>query len=207
MNKSLRNIFFGMKLLKIDLIEGDVVYNMFVKGHKTLDVGSGEGKLLKKDRNMISGIDINDTMVAQSLSDGLDVKKAEVTSIPFSDNSFEVIHCSNVIEHLTPNDARAMIGEFSRLLKSGGKALIITPMPRKVWNTFGHIKPYPPMSIEKLFREVSLEAFQPINGLRVGEVFYYGTWCSSKIAFMMSTALAFFFDYFRGSYLMVIYKI
>jgi ubiquinone/menaquinone biosynthesis C-methylase UbiE len=201
-----RNILFALKILKVNIFAGDVVYNMFIKGRRTLDVGSGEGKLLKKERDLISGIDINDEMVKESKNAGLDVKKAGVTDIPYPDNTFEVIHCSNVIEHLFPNEARAMISEFSRLLKPGGKALIITPMPRTVWNTFGHTRPYPPMSIEKLFREVSLESFQPVRGLRVGEVFYFGTWSMNKLTFIISTTLAFFFNYFRGSYLMVIYK-
>lgn len=45
--------------------------------------------------------------------------------LPFSDQSFDVIWCSEVIEHLV--DPAFTIKEFRRVLKSGGRAVLTTP--------------------------------------------------------------------------------
>lgn len=44
--------------------------------------------------------------------------KMDITNIHFPDNSFDVIYCSHVLEHV-PDDLRA-IGEFHRVLKPDG---------------------------------------------------------------------------------------
>ena len=184
----------------------DPVFGLLMKDKKVLDMGCGEGKLLEKNPSMVYGIDINKTMVEQLLKKNLLVKEGSVTDIPFDDNFFDVVHCSNIIEHLAPTEAQKMFLEIQRVLKKNGKAIIITPMPKTVWNTFGHIKPYPPMAIKKLFRQVSLEAFDSVSGLEIEHVFYYGTWGMSKYTFVLSTLIAQVTPFLRGSYLMVINK-
>jgi SAM-dependent methyltransferase len=52
--------------------------------------------------------------------------KLDVTDIQYPDNSFDVIYCSNVLEHV-PEDRRAM-RELARVLKPGGWALISVPV-------------------------------------------------------------------------------
>lgn len=44
---------------------------------------------------------------------------------PFRDNSFSEIRCSHVIEHVA--DVIRTVEEFHRLLKPGGRAIIVTP--------------------------------------------------------------------------------
>lgn len=50
-----------------------------------------------------------------------------VTEIPFPDQTFGLVFCTEVIEHV-PDDARA-VKEISRVLQPGGLALISTPTP------------------------------------------------------------------------------
>ena len=52
--------------------------------------------------------------------------KMSVTNLQFPDNSFDAIYCSHVLEHV-PEDRRAM-GEFYRILKPGGWAIILVPV-------------------------------------------------------------------------------
>lgn len=52
--------------------------------------------------------------------------RADVTCLPFEDESFEIIYCSHVLEHV-PNDRRA-IKEFYRVLKLGGWGLLQVPI-------------------------------------------------------------------------------
>lgn len=194
------------KLFKAKIAGGDPIFNVFMKDKKVLDVACGEGNLLKMNPKMICGIDINTTLLKKLQSEGLQVKHSDVTKIDFNSGSFDVVHCSNIIEHLNPLDAHKMFQEMSRVLVSGGKILLITPMPKTVWNTFGHIKPYPPQAIKKLFRKVSLESFDSVHGLEIENIFYFGSWGANKLTFLYSSILANLTPLYRGSYFMVIKK-
>jgi SAM-dependent methyltransferase len=50
----------------------------------------------------------------------------DITDIHYPDNSFDVIYCSHVLEHV-PDDRKAM-RELARVLKPGGWALIAVPI-------------------------------------------------------------------------------
>jgi SAM-dependent methyltransferase len=49
----------------------------------------------------------------------------DITDIQYPDESFDVIFCSHVLEHV-PDDRKAM-REFARVLKSSGWAVILVP--------------------------------------------------------------------------------
>lgn len=202
----MNNIHFLFILFYHWLRGKNPIQEIFLKENVILDIGCGEGNVLRKNRKQAHGIDVNTTIVRQLQKRGFQVKEGSATSIPYQDSFFDVVHCSNIIEHLTPNDAQTMFREIKRVLKPGGKIILITPMPKTVWNTFGHIKPYPPMAIRKLFREISLEAFDSVRGLKIENVFYYGTWSAHKVLFMISSTIAQITPFLRGSYLMVIRK-
>jgi SAM-dependent methyltransferase len=51
---------------------------------------------------------------------------ADLTKAPFADQSFDVVVCSHVMEHI-PDDRKAM-AEVLRILKPGGHALLLTPL-------------------------------------------------------------------------------
>ena len=52
--------------------------------------------------------------------------KADICNLPFEDNSFEVIFCNHVLEHI-PDDAKAM-SELFRVLKPGGWGILQVPI-------------------------------------------------------------------------------
>lgn len=60
---------------------------------------------------------------------------SDITNIPEPDASFDIILCTEVLEHL-PNPVIA-ISEFSRLLKKGGQLLITAP-----FSSLTHFAPY-----------------------------------------------------------------
>ena len=182
------------------------IFSVFMKGKKVLDVACGEGKLLKMNPEMIYGVDINTTILKKLQNEGLYAKHSDVTKLDFGDRSFDVVHCSNIIEHLNPLDAQKMFQEMLRVLVPEGKILLTTPMPKTVWNTFGHIKPYPPQAIKKLFRKVSLESFDSVEGLEIENIFYFGSWGLNKLTVLYSSILANLTPFHRGSYFMVIKK-
>jgi len=195
-----------VKILNYWLKKQDPFYEIFMKGKKVLDVGCGRGDLLRKDKENFAGIDLNENLVNELKKGGLNVSLASATAIPFLDNSFDVVNCRHIIEHLFPEEARKMILEMKRVLKPGGIIILTTPTEEAVWNTFGHIKPYNPTAIKKLFLEVSLESFDSVSGLKIEKVIYLGRWSLNKLTFLISTLLANIFKVAGGMYIMIIKK-
>lgn len=54
------------------------------------------------------------------------MERMDITRIPHPDESFDVIYCSHVLEHV-PDDRRAM-REFHRVLKRSGWAILLVPI-------------------------------------------------------------------------------
>jgi SAM-dependent methyltransferase len=89
----------------------------------------------------------------------------DITDIHFPDNSFDVIYCSHVLEHV-PDDRKAM-SELARVLKPGGWAVIAVPIPRgdrtfeerritspedraRVYGQADHVRAYGPDFVDRL---------------------------------------------------------
>lgn len=71
----------------------------------------------------------------------------DLTDIPYSDDSFDVIYCSHVLEHI-PDDRRAM-KELYRVLKPEGWAILQVPITAK--STFEDPTVTSPEERERLF--------------------------------------------------------
>ena len=52
--------------------------------------------------------------------------KADITDLPFPADSFDVILCSHVLEHVV--DDRKAMRELHRVLRPGGWALVLVPI-------------------------------------------------------------------------------
>ncbi len=97
-----------------------------------LDIGCGIGRNLKHlDGNGV-GVDHNADCVAACRADGL---TAYVTDE--FDSSTDAVHgkydsllFAHVLEHMTSNDADALLQRYLPYLKRGGKVIIITPQER-----------------------------------------------------------------------------
>ncbi len=112
------------KLIALSLIKQ-------IKNKKALDVGCREGtqsKFLEKKGYKVTSIDIKKKYEKGII---VDVNK----KLPFKNNSFDLIWCSEVIEHL--NDPAKTIGEFRRILKPGGEMIITTPNSHSLVFLFG----------------------------------------------------------------------
>tara|TARA_B110001452_G_scaffold95189_1_gene78689 strand:+ start:2345 stop:3097 length:753 start_codon:yes stop_codon:yes gene_type:complete len=60
--------------------------------------------------------------------------KADICALPFEDNSYDLILCNHVLEHI-PNDLKAM-RELYRVLKPRGTAILQVPLEEDRENTF-----------------------------------------------------------------------
>lgn len=86
------------------------VIKKYLKRHKSLDYTTA-------DLNM-PFVDIN----------------IDITKIPFPDNTFDVVICNHVLEHIL--DDRKAMGEILRILKPGGWASLMVPIKHKLETTY-----------------------------------------------------------------------
>lgn len=101
-----------------------------IKGKEILDVGCGVGKLGKKFKdfgNEVFGVDISANAIRKSrkLLDGAFVVDLLSDKLPFSNHKFDLVICSEVIEHLT--DSINLLKEVRRVMKRNGVLILTTP--------------------------------------------------------------------------------
>jgi SAM-dependent methyltransferase len=127
-------------------------HHVFLDGKRVLDIACGQGQLATHDRGAYVGIDISNEMLGAARARGFAVVRGDATRLPFRDKGFQAVNCAQLIEHLPPAQAAEMLFEAARVLEPGGILLLRSPMPATVWNTFSHVRPYPPMAVRKLIR-------------------------------------------------------
>jgi SAM-dependent methyltransferase len=103
---------------------------------RVLDIGTGTGANLRLLRDLgfsaVSGVDSSEEAIGYCASKGLGaVRKGSIYALPFADGTFDVVLATDVIEHLECDDAA--VREVSRVLASGGKALITVPAFPSLW--------------------------------------------------------------------------
>jgi len=113
-----------------------------------VDVGCGTGRFISNSPSRVKGVDHNKESVEICLKKGYDVIRADITKLPFKDDSFDGVHCSHVIEHLQPEKAYKLLSELVRVLKKNGILVIRTPIIYNgFYDDFTHIKPYHPKAL------------------------------------------------------------
>jgi methionine biosynthesis protein MetW len=95
---------------------------------KILDVGCGNGwqaSFFLKG-NEVFGLDISESNVSQACSRGIIARKHDIeTPFPFQVGSFDLVVCSEVLEHLF--NPENILKEIVRVLKPGGAVIISVP--------------------------------------------------------------------------------
>ena len=197
-----------IQMLKSRLEGRDFIQDFYCKEKRTLDVGCGEGEFLQRDPVNIEGIEPNAEAVARLTLKGFRITKGALPELPFSDATFEVVHSRNVIEHLDIPTAYSLISEGARLLKPGGFLIVASEVPtQRFWDTFGHVKPYPPKAIQKLLSEKSREEFEPVRGLVYVATIYLGEFYKNKFLYLLSSAIAYYLPLSRREYFLVMRKV
>ncbi|MBS1675758.1 MAG: class I SAM-dependent methyltransferase [Actinobacteria bacterium] len=152
-------------------------------GRDVLDAACGTGYgtaiLAEAGASTVTGIDLSADAVSaagERLGDRGPVLQGDVRSLPFEDDSFDLIVCFETIEHV--DDGAAVIAEFRRVLRPAGILLISSPNPGVYpeGNEY-HVHEYSPAELAELvgaaFPKVAehvqhpwiASAIRPANGL------------------------------------------
>lgn len=135
---------------------------------KLLDVGVGYGFLeeeikAKKKNVSIYGIDISRKSIVKAKTlYGVNFIIASAKSLPFANNSFDVVCLLEVLEHVYDCESFSVFNELKHVLKDDGMLIISVPLYDKVYygHPSAHVRVYHP---EKLFGELSQNGFYTIK--------------------------------------------
>jgi len=150
---------FGYPNLYKRLQVPDVFKSMDLKNtDEVLDFGCGLGfmtvELARKCKKAV-GIDINETIknikVPKELHGKLEYKVARGESLPFEDNSFNVVLASEVLPMIS--DPKAFLNEIRRVLKPGGRIVISNSCGHPVLKSIFESKGLPYKLLKKYFGE------------------------------------------------------
>jgi ubiquinone/menaquinone biosynthesis C-methylase UbiE len=141
-----------------------------------LDIGCGTGWAMNYAFNKFGGkgefygIDLSQKMIDKAIqlykdNQHLHFVQGESTALPYVDNLFDVIMSTNAFHHF-PDPDKAL-SEICRVLKPGGKLLILDPTAdgpfSKIMNFIGHylekelVKIYSTKQFRKMFAKAGLE--------------------------------------------------
>lgn len=157
---------FKDEQLRIDL--WDVLVKSFFQKYidpkdTVLDVPCGYAEFI----NTITckkklAIDINDKS-AQKVNKDVTFYQASSTKLPLKPNSVDKIFVSNFFEHISHEDIANTIAEFMRVLKPGGRVLVLQPNIRfafrNYWMFFDHTTPIDDRALDEIF---SIKGFTPV---------------------------------------------
>jgi SAM-dependent methyltransferase len=119
---------------RLHLIFDDVLGERDLNGVALLDAGSGTGLFSQaacRRGAVVTSVDVGEGLLAQV------AKKCESTrvvgdvqALPFADCSFEVVICTEVIEHVAEPSRAAR--DLARVLRPGGTLVLTTP--NRIWH-------------------------------------------------------------------------
>lgn len=102
--------------------------DFFTKNYKVLHIAP-EQEFLRKFKKMKN----LDYISADLFSPIVDVK-ADILHLPFENESFDVIFCNHVLEHI--EDDRKAMSELFRVMKKGGWGIVQVPMKNSLEKTY-----------------------------------------------------------------------
>jgi len=157
--RSWTHIFYFWKLRQVML--GKTVFNLLQQRQsdettRVIDLGCGPGTNLFDVYDVCAefkqvqwfGLDLNQREAADGRARGkyraetrgmglLNFMSGDIFSLPFADNSIDIIISSEVVEHLP--DPTLAIEEMARVLKPSGYAMVTTPNPNNLPESLGYL--------------------------------------------------------------------
>lgn len=109
-------------------------------GDRVLDIGCGSGVFSNEMREAgarVVAVDANPAAAAYAqktfANSKLTIIRALMDELPFAPASFDRAVCLEVIEHVYPDQVRALLRDLYQVLKPDGRLLLTTPNYRGLW--------------------------------------------------------------------------
>lgn len=123
-----------------------IVESYIKPNSKVLDIGAGSCSFSEHfKRKDFYQLDSNPKTLEKLKGIYPNYYLSKLPNIPFESNSFDLIHCSHVLEHLEPEDFYQTLIEIDRCLKSNGYLVVSLPLLSDFfYDDLSHVKPYNP---------------------------------------------------------------
>lgn len=107
--------------------------NKYKRGGNILDAGCGTGLILRHLSKKSIGVDINPRNIkkAKQHAPFAKVFLADIEKLPFKNNEFTTVVCTEVIEHQP--DPIPTLNEFKRVLRKNGVIIGSVPSASPIW--------------------------------------------------------------------------
>lgn len=139
---------------------------------RALDIGAAGGgntRVLREHGWQAVALEYGEEGAEVAHERGLATMRADATSLPFADQSFELVMAFDLLEHLVDDDAA--VREVCRVLKPGGTYLVAVPADPKLWSSHDeavdHVRRYTRPELVALLRRggFTIESVQSWNVL------------------------------------------
>jgi ubiquinone/menaquinone biosynthesis C-methylase UbiE len=110
-----------------------------VAGRRAVDLGCGWGTIsfaLAREAQEVVGVDFAKTAIdlcrerlREGAAENLRFLQADAADTGLSAGAWDLVVAADLVEHLTPEDTRAVYREAHRLLRPGGRFVLWTPDP------------------------------------------------------------------------------
>jgi 2-polyprenyl-3-methyl-5-hydroxy-6-metoxy-1,4-benzoquinol methylase len=104
-----------------------VLDNISTKDKKILDIGAGDGYILKKTKSKnLTALDLSEDNILHLQKNNIETYKLDISSdeLPFKNGTFDIIIMNEVIEHIF--DCQTSINNVFKMLKKNGFFIIAT---------------------------------------------------------------------------------
>ncbi|VVB75987.1 Ubiquinone/menaquinone biosynthesis C-methyltransferase UbiE [Candidatus Tiddalikarchaeum anstoanum] len=156
-------------------------YDILGEPKRVLDIGCGWGAFLEFLPKKVEafGLDNNETFIKYAAKKGLNVKLGDAKKLQFKDGVFDAVCSDCVIEHL--DNRYEIIKEWSRVLKKGGKMMLVFPdIRRRKWeffNDYTHRQPVHPRAIIEILKDngfdINIVSREWVTPRGLGRILYY----------------------------------
>ena len=184
----------GLELKKEDYLLARRQIELIGTNNYVLDIGCNDGSLMKEYayKNKVIGLELSKESTLKARKNGFDVKIGNVYEMPFKDKSFDVVHMSEIIEHVLDTDKA--LSEVHRVLKESGRLIITTPncasFRDRILVLTGHLQGYMQHTEHvRFFNKERLVRHLKKNKFKVEKVFGSGF----SIPYFPGKAITFFF--------------
>jgi len=151
-----------------------------------LDIGSNNGKLLKmiRERNSKCKCYGIDTLIKADIKD-CDIRIADATDMPFTDNQFQIIFVLDVLEHI--KNYNKVISEIYRVLEPNGTLILSGPtelffykLCRFLWLRKFEEKEHEERTIFEIERAIEKNGFELVSRKKLPNVPFISLFRISK---------------------------